>query len=82
MQIVNLARAIFCNSGTSAYLLVLENQRFSRMSTHIIKVKNERAQFNLANANLNIKERANLKNKISDYRRYLENINRLNAMGR
>ena len=52
------------------------------MSTHIIKVKNERAQFNLANANLNIKERANLKNKISDYRRYMENINFLNAMGR
>ncbi len=82
MQIMNFTRAVFCNSGKAAYMLVLENPRFTRFSTHIISVKNDKAQFKLSNANLSIKETASLKNKISDYRRYLENIYFLNTMRR
>lgn len=82
MQIMNFTRAVFCNSGKAAYMLVLENPRFTRFSTHIISVKNDRAQLKLNNKNLSMKEIVSLKNKISDYRRYMENINFLNAMGR
>ena len=82
MQIVNLTRALFCNSGKAAYRLVLGNPRFSCFATLVISIKNEKAQFKLANANLSSKETINLKNKVAAYSRYLENINFLNAMGR
>ncbi|WP_395490954.1 hypothetical protein ACG1VR_11300 [Cedecea davisae] len=82
MQIVNLTRALFCNSGKAAYRLVLGNPRFSRFATFVISIKNENAQFKLANANLSSKEKILLKNKVATYSKHLENINFLNATGR